>query len=253
MNNQLKTTLLRVPEVTLLFWIAKTLSTTVGETGADFLAFDLNLGMPLVALIMSTIMAIFLFFQFTKIKAYSPTVYWSIVVLMSVIGTLITDILVDDFGVSLELLTIVFTLSMLVGFAVWYKNEKTLSIHSIDTAKREAYYWLVILLAFALGTGVGDLLSERFALGYATALTIFGGAIVLTAIGYYKFKLNAVFAFWVVYVLTRPLGASLGDLLIQPVNEGGMGLSMVYVNLLFLATIVSIVFYMSVRLRKLEA
>ncbi len=253
MDNQLKSALLRVPEVTLLFWIAKTLSTTVGETGADYLAFDLNLGMPMVAVIMSGIMAIFLYFQFTKVKAYRPSIYWSIVVLMSIMGTLITDILVDDLDVSLELLTIVFTLSMLAGFGVWYKNEKTLSIHSIDTGKREAYYWLVILLAFALGTGVGDLLSESFALGYATALTIFGGAIALITVGYYFFKLNAVFAFWVAYVLTRPLGASLGDLMIQPVEKGGMGLSMIHVNLLFLTTIVLIVFFMSLRLRRQEA
>ena len=158
--NSLKKGLLRVPEVTMIFWIIKILATTVGETGADFMAFNLGLGMPTVAVMMSVIMTALLILQFRKIKIYSPVNYWSIVILMSIIGTLITDILVDNFGVSLVALTIVFTITMILGFIVWYKSEKTLSIHSIDTAKREAYYWVIILLAFALGTGVGDLISE---------------------------------------------------------------------------------------------
>lgn len=250
MDQQLKQFLLRVPEVTLLFWIVKTLSTTVGETGADFLVFDLNLGMPIVAAIMSGAMVILLYFQFAKFKTYIPVVYWSIVILMSINGTLITDILVDNFGVSLETLTVVFTLAMLAGFGLWYKNEKTLSIHSIDTGKREAYYWLVILLAFALGTGVGDLLSEALALGYATALGIFAGAIAIVAMWYFLFGLNAVLAFWIAYVLTRPLGASLGDFMIKPVADGGLGIGMMSVNVAFLASIILIVVMMTFRTKK---
>lgn len=249
MDQQLKQFLLRVPEVTLLFWVVKTLSTTVGETGADYMAFDLGLGMPLVAIIMTGVMALFLYVQFSKFKTYVPAVYWTIVVLMSINGTLITDILVDNYGVSLETLSIVFTLAMLAGFGLWYKNEKTLSIHSIDTGKREAYYWVVILLAFALGTGVGDLLSESLALGYATALAIFGGAIAIIAIGYFFFGLNTVLAFWLAYVLTRPLGASLGDLMIQPISDGGLGIGAMSVNLVFLASIVLIVLLMSIRVK----
>lgn len=250
MDQQLKQLLLRVPEVTLLFWIVKTLSTTVGETGADYMAVDLGLGMPLVAIIMTGVMALFLYVQFSKFKTYVPAVYWTIVVLMSINGTLITDILVDDYGVSLETLSIIFTLAMLAGFGLWYKSEKTLSIHSIDTAKREAYYWVVILLAFALGTGVGDLLSESIALGYATSLAIFAGAIALIAVGYFWFGLNAVLAFWLAYVLTRPLGASLGDFMIQPVSEGGLNMGMMSVNIAFLAAIVLSVIYMTFRAKK---
>lgn len=243
--------LLRVPEVTLIFWIIKILSTTVGETGADFLAVNLGLGMPLVTLIMVVVMAVFLWLQFAKFKRYVPAIYWSLVVLMSVIGTLITDILVDSFGVSLTSLSIVFTITMLFGFFVWYRSEKTLSIHTIDTARREAYYWLIILLAFALGTGVGDLISEGMALGYGMALISFGASITTVAFCYYVLKMNGVLSFWLAFILTRPLGASLGDFMIQTASEGGLGLGMTKVNMFFLVLIIGLVGYLSIKRNKI--
>lgn len=246
----LKKALLRVPEVTLIFWIIKTLSTTVGETGADFLASGLNLGMPLTTLLMSGIMASLLFLQFGKFKRYIPGNYWALVVLMSVIGTLITDILVDLAGVSLSTLSIIFSVMMLGGFYLWYREEGTLSIHTINTGKREAWYWVVILLAFALGTGVGDLISEHFALGYDKALLLFSGLIALVAVAHYVLKLNAVTAFWFAYVLTRPLGASLGDFLIQAPADGGLGVDMITVNMTFLTAIVSLVGFEIFRIRQ---
>lgn len=246
----LKAGLLRVPEVTLVFWIIKTLSTTVGETGADFLSFGLGWGMPLTTLLMVGLMAIGLYYQFFRFKRYVVGSYWSLVVLMSVIGTLVTDMLVDLAGVSLVSLSIVFTCMMLVGFVIWYRNEGTLSIHSIDTGKREFYYWIVILLAFALGTGVGDLISEQFALGYDTALLLFAGLIVLVYIAYHFFNLDAVKAFWIAYVLTRPLGASLGDFLIQAPVDGGLGLSMASVNIAFCAAILVFAGYEWSRIRR---
>jgi len=241
--DKIQKSLMRVPEVILVFWIIKTLSTTVGETGADFFAADLGLGMPMVTLVISGIMAILLYLQFSHFRKYVPANYWTLVVLMSVLGTLVTDILVDNFGIGLMPLSIVFTVLMLAGFYLWHRREGTLSIHSIDTASREAYYWVVILLAFALGTAVGDLISEYFSLGYSSATMIFGGMIGAIALAYYAFKLNAVLAFWLAYILTRPLGASLGDFLIQDSN-GGLGISMVVVNISFLVAIVSGVTYL---------
>lgn len=229
--------MVRVPLVTLIFWIIKTLSTTVGETAADFMSFGLGLGMPVTALLISMLMVFFFILQFCKFKEYVPTIYWSLVVLMSILGTLITDMLVDLAGVSLILLSIVFTCMMICGFFIWYHNEGTLSIHSIDTAKREAYYWIVILLAFALGTGVGDLISEYFSLGYGTALLLFAVCITLVTIAYYFLGLNAVLAFWIAYVLTRPLGASLGDFMIQPRTNGGLACSMSSINIAFFLAI----------------
>ena len=225
----------------------KVLSTTVGETGADFLAFDLGYGMPKIALAMSALMALLLFIQFSKLKRYLPVNYWSIVILMSIVGTLITDILVDSLGVTLVTLSTVFTITMITGFIVWYINEKTLSIHSIDTAEREMYYWIIILLAFALGTGVGDLISEGLSLGYGVALLLFTGAIAIVAFGFYALKMNGVLSFWIAFILTRPLGASLGDFLTKSATEGGLGLGMTTVNAVFFFIIAGLVAYLSMK------
>ena len=249
-SDTMKRALLRVPEVTLVFWIIKTLSTTVGETGADFLAFDLGWGMPITTVLMVGIMVVLLYLQFAKYKRYIPANYWSLVVLMSVIGTLITDMLVDMAGVSLVTLSVVFTGMMLAGFYLWYREEGNLSIHSIATGKREAWYWVVILLAFALGTGVGDLISEYFALGYDKALLLFIGLIATVTVAHYVFKLNAVAAFWFAYVLTRPLGASLGDFMIQAPADGGLRIDMMSINIAFLAAIVSLVAYELFRIKQ---
>lgn len=249
-SNNTNEALLRVPEVTLVFWIIKTLSTTVGETGADYLAADVGWGMPITAVFMSSIMVILLFLQFGKLRRYVPVNYWTLVVLMSVVGTLVTDILVDNAGVSLVTLSIVFTALMLAGFYLWYREEGTLSIHSIDTGKRESWYWLIILLAFALGTGVGDLISEHLHTGYGLALVFFAGLIVTVAVAYYGFKFNATTAFWFAFVLTRPLGASLGDFLIQAPADGGLGVNMLMVNLAFLTAIIGLVGFEAVRIKR---
>ncbi len=235
----------RVSEVTLLFWLIKTLSTTVGETGADFLSFDLGFGMLSVAIVMGVMMAALLYVQFAKLKQYVPANYWAIVVLMSIVGTLITDILVDNMGVSLLLLSIVFTFAMLLAFIIWYRSEKTLSIHTINSPKREAYYWLIILLAFALGTGLGDLISEGMTLGYGLAVALFGGFIAVISFAYYVLKMDGILAFWLVFILTRPLGASFGDFMTKPAVEGGLALSMMSVNLIFFTAIIVSVSYLS--------
>jgi len=186
-----------------------------------------------------------LFMQFSKYKRYVPINYWSIVVLMSIVGTLVTDILVDDVGISLEMLTIMFTIAMLLGFYIWHQSEHTLSIHSIDTPKREAYYWLIILLAFALGTGAGDLISEGISMGYSSALILFSGLISLIVIAFYVFKMNGILAFWLAFILTRPLGATLGDFLTKPAEEGGIGIDMLLVNITFFVAIAALVAYLS--------
>jgi len=234
----------RVPEITLIFWIIKTLSTTVGETAADYLSDNLGFGMPLVTIFMSIIIAGLLFLQFKKFKKYIPANYWSLVVLMSIIGTLVTDILVNDLNVSPITLSIIFTSGMFYGFILWYKNEGTLSIHSIETSKRESYYWFVILLAFALGAVAGDLFSQSLALGYGLTLLIFSGLIILVIFAYYVLKLNAIWAFWIAFILTRPLGASFGDFLTHPVNDGGLNINMLSVNTVFFVLIISLVYYL---------
>lgn len=233
----------KVPEVTLYFWIIKILCTTVGETAADYLNTTLGFGLTNTTYVMGALLVLILAFQF-KAKKYIPSIYWLAVVFISVVGTLITDNLTDNLGISLQTTTIVFALILAAVFAIWYAVEKTLSIHSIITTKREAFYWLAILFTFALGTAAGDLTAESFGLGYLTSLLIFAGLIVLVYSAY-RLRLNAVLAFWIGYILTRPLGASIGDYLSQARADGGLGLGTTATSGIFLAAILALVIYLT--------
>ncbi len=246
----------KVPEVTAFFWIIKILCTTVGETAADFLSTNLNWGLTVTTLVMSAILIVVLFLQFRSSK-YIPGVYWLAVVLISVVGTQITDNLTDNLGVSLITTTTIFAIVLAIVFAAWYLVEKTLSIHSINTLGREAFYWLTVLFTFALGTAAGDLMAERLALGYLTSLFIFAGAIAVIAVAHYALKTylgaehkhmstNAVLAFWLAYILTRPLGASIGDYLSQAQPDGGLGLGTTVTSGIFLAAILFTVIYLAI-------
>ncbi len=239
----------RVPEVVGSFWIIKVLATTVGETGADYLSSELKFGLSGTSYVMSGILLLALFNQF-RLKRYVPVSYWIIVVLMSVTGTLITDRLVDELGISLVTINIIFSVVLAAIFGFWYANEKTLAMHSINTPKRELFYWGAILFTFALGTATGDLLAESLKLGYARSVLVFGAAIAVIAIGYYYLKVNAILVFWLAYILTRPLGASIGDLLSQPATNGGYGLGTVNTSIIFLCIITSLIIYLSFKQKK---
>jgi uncharacterized membrane-anchored protein len=212
----------KVPEITIYFWVIKILGTTVGETAADSLNADLGLGLGGTTGVMTVLLIAALVIQF-RAKQYVPWIYWLVVVLVSVIGTLITDNLTDNLNVPLEATTIIFAIALAVTCGAWYASEGTLSIHSIRTPRREAFYWLAILFTFALGTAAGDLVAEQFALGYWKSAVVFGGIIAVITVMHYGLKLNAILAFWIAYILTRPLGASLGDLLTQDRDNGGLG------------------------------
>jgi uncharacterized membrane-anchored protein len=238
----------KVPEITLFFWIIKILSTTVGETGADLIDETFNIGLDGLTLIFGSILVVTLVAQF-KSKKYVPGIYWLTVVLISIVGTLITDDLTDNYEVPLEVSTIIFTILLAGTFAIWYKKEKTLSIHAINTTKREAFYWIAILFTFSLGTAAGDLLSETMELGYLLSMGIFGGLILAIAIAHFGFKLHSVFAFWMVYILTRPLGASIGDFLSQDLESGGIELGTIITSIFFLTAILITVIYLTVSKR----
>ena len=234
----------RVPKVTVDFWLIKLMAVTMGETAADYLAVNMGLGLTATSLIMSAILVGALVLQFAQ-KRYVPWTYWLAVVLISIVGTLVTDNLVDNFGVSLVTTTVLFTGLLAATFWFWYASEKTLSIHSIFTTRREAFYWLAILFTFALGTAAGDLVAEHFGLGYLATGILFGMIIASLAFGYFFLGLDAVLGFWLAYIFTRPLGASFGDLLSQPAEYGGMGFGTVLTSTLFLAAILAIVGYMT--------
>lgn len=248
MDASTKPLLNKVPEVTLYFWIIKIMATTVGETAADFLNFNLHLGLTKTSLLMGVLLIGALILQLWK-RRYVPSIYWISVVFLSIFGTLITDNLSDNFGVALTTTTAAFSIALIATFAGWYASEKTLSIHSIFTTRRELFYSLAILFTFALGTAAGDLVAERLGLGYGLSALIFAGIIAVVAVAHYALKLNAIWAFWIAYIFTRPFGASCGDLLSQPVNNGGLGLGTVGTSVLFLVTVLALVSYLTVSKR----
>ena len=236
----------KVPLVTVLFWTIKILATTVGETGADFLIFRLGWGLTATSLTMLVALALILAVQLRTDRYIAP-IYWLTVVFLSIVGTLLTDNLSDNLGVSLYVSTAVFAMLLALTFWLWHRREGTLSIHSITNRRRELFYWAAILFTFALGTAAGDLVSEELRLGYVTAGLIFGGLIAAITLAYYAKAMGAVLAFWLAYILTRPLGASIGDWLTQSHQAGGLGFGTMPVSETFLAVIVALVLYLSWR------
>jgi uncharacterized membrane-anchored protein len=229
----------KVPEVTLSFWVIKIMSTTVGETGADFLAVNAGWGKGMTRAVMGALLAAALFTQL-RTRRYTPWIYWLTVVLVSVVGTQITDLLTDGLGVSLYVSTSAFALALAAIFSVWYWVERTLSIHDIVTRKRELFYWSAILCTFALGTAAGDLATEALGLGFTWGAVSFG-ALIATSYVAWRMGGNAVLTFWIGYILTRPFGAALGDMLTQAKTYGGLGMGAMWTSALFLTVIVMLV------------
>ena len=242
-SRRLTVMLNKVPEVTLVFWFIKIMSTTVGETGADYLAVNVGLGTVVTDGIMAVLLIASLLLQLRS-RRYVPWRYWLTVVLVSVVGTQITDALTDGLGVSLYLSTSIFAVTLAATFAIWYRIEQTLSIHTIVTTPRELFYWTAILFTFALGTAAGDLATEALQLGFRLGVVVFGALIAAVAVAYYR-GANPVLTFWIAYILTRPLGASLGDLLSQAQTYGGMGLGTIATSVVFLTIIVALVTFLS--------
>ena len=229
----------KVPEVTLSFWVIKIMSTTVGETGADYLAVDAGFGAGWTSIGMAALLAIALFCQM-RTKSYTPWIYWLTVVLVSIVGTQITDILTDKLDVSLYTSTGIFSVLLAINFMVWYRTEHSLSIREIVTTRRELFYWTTVLCTFALGTAAGDLATEALGLGFTLGAVIFAGLIALTLMAW-RMGANPVLSFWIAYILTRPFGASLGDLLTQAKTYGGLGMGATWTSALFLCVIVLLV------------
>ena len=240
-----RTMLNKVPEITLYFWVIKILATTVGETAADYLNSTIGIGLTGTTLIMTAFLIASLIVQFS-LRLYVPFVYWLSVVLISVVGTLFSDNLVDNYGIGLPTTTVAFALVLAVVFALWYRSERTLSIHSIVTTRREGFYWLAVLFTFALGTSAGDLTAERLAVGYWQSAVLFGALIAATFVAHVRFRADAILTFWIAYILTRPLGASIGDYLSQPTADGGRGLGTTVTSVLFLVVILGVVIYLSI-------
>lgn len=233
----------KVPEVTVYFWVIKILCTTVGESLADYINTTLGFGLGGTAVLFTVLLGVALGVQF-RTRQYVPAVYWLVVVLVSVTGTLYTDLLTDQIGVPLSVSSAVFTVLLVAVFGIWYARERTLSIHSINTVPRESFYWLTVLVTFALGTATGDWILDLtgWTPGQSVLLPI--ALIAVIAVGW-RLGANAVLAFWLAYILTRPLGANLGDYLGRSQTDGGLGVGLLGTSLVFLAAISAIVFYLT--------
>jgi len=246
----IKTLLVKVPAITLFFWIIKILSTTVGETLADYLNSTLGLGDNGTIIVMTSVLAVLLAAQLLLTK-YIPSVYWATIVAVSTVGTLITDNMHTNFGWQNWQLTILFGVVLIAVFAIWWAQEKTLSIKTINTRKREGYYWVAVLATFAMGTAAGDIFLDDLGFPLLESTFIFLAVIAVIAALWRIKVLGQVFGFWAIYILTRPLGASFGDYLSLSKDEApdALGLGAQNVTLVFLGLIVALVVYLSITKR----
>lgn len=242
----------RVAEVTVGFWVIKTLATPTGEALTDFLDVDVGLGPVITTAIVTGLLALALMAQFAT-KRYISGVYWMTVVLIGGVGALLADSLTDVFGMGPSVTTLIFSLLLAATFGFWFARERTLSIHTIFTRRREAFSWAAILLTFALGTAIGDVVSENLDVGDVLGTTLFAALVGALAVARFALNVNAVFCFWAVYVLTDPLGSGVGDLISQGSSEGGLGMGVATTRIVFLAIIVTVATYLGVKVRRQRA
>lgn len=237
----------KVPEITAIFWLTKLLTTAMGESTSDFLVKHID---PVVAVGLGGIALVAALSLQLVARRYIPWIYWLAVLMVAIAGTMAADVLHIRFGVPYAVSTPLFAVILAAVFLLWYRTEGTLSIHSIDTRRREYFYWAAVIATFAMGTALGDLTATTFHLGYLTSAILFAGLMLVPAVGYWRFDWNEVFSFWFAYVLTRPLGASVADWLGKPHSVGGMGLGDGLVALVFGIGIAACVRVMTVEWRR---
>ncbi len=232
----------KVPEITLYFWIVKLLTTAMGESTTDYLVYQIN---PYVAVVLGCLgLAVALTLQLL-VRRYITWVYWLAVVMVAVFGTMAADVAHVVLGIPYLISTVFFAAALAIIFAIWYLSERTLSVHTIYRGRRELFYWATIMATFALGTAAGDMTASTLRLGYFPSFILFAVLFALPALAYYLFGLNEIAAFWLAYIVTRPLGASFADWLGKP-SLGGLGLSDAKVALVLTVLIIAFVVYLSV-------
>ena len=234
----------KVPEIDLLFWLIKILTTAMGEVTSDYLVhqFDPEIVVPIAGLGLLGALAL----QF-RARRYAAGTYWLAVVMVAIFGTMAADVLHIGLGIPYLISTTVFGLALAAVFATWYRTEQTLSIHRIDTHRRELFYWATVLVTFALGTATGDMTASTLGLGYLASGFLFAGLILLPALADRFAGLNPIAAFWIAYILTRPLGASFADWVGRPHTLSGLGVGTGLVSLGLTIVIIGLVAYVTVR------
>jgi uncharacterized membrane-anchored protein len=234
--------LTKVPEITVVFWLLKLLSTGMGEVMSDY-GGSVSTTYGAVVITLGFVVAMWL--QLRQ-RSYRAPYYWFAVAAIAVFGTMVADGIHADVGIPYAVSTLAFALITAAIFAVWYRTEGTLSIHSIDTRRRELFYWAAVLGTFALGTAAGDFTASSLNLGFFVSILLFAGVIAIPAIGWWRFGMNPIFAFWFAYVITRPLGASFADWFSKPASITGLGLGNGTVSLLALVVFIPVVAWVAI-------
>ncbi len=232
----------KVPEVTIYFWIIKLLTTAMGESTSDYLVYHIN---PYIAVALGGIGFLASLVLQLLVRRYVPWIYWLAVTMVAIFGTMAADVTHIVLDVPYQVSTVFFAVVLAIIFVVWYRSEKTLSIHSINTPRRELFYWAAVLATFALGTAAGDMTAATLGLGYFSSGVLFAVLFALPALAYRLFGLNEIVAFWFAYIMTRPLGASFADWLAKP-YLGGLGLGDAKVSLVLTILIIGFVGYLTV-------
>jgi uncharacterized membrane-anchored protein len=241
---------LRVPEITVYFWVIKALSTAMGESTSDYLVHAID---PVVAVLLGFVgFCVALAIQFS-VRRYVAWSYWLAVVGVGVFGTMAADVLHVRFGVAYAVSAVLYAVVLAVVFVAWERTEHTLSIHTVDSARREAFYWAVVVATFAMGTALGDLTATTFHFGYLDSGLLFAGVIAVAAIGYWRLRWNPIFSFWFAYVATRPFGASFADWMGKPQSAGGLGVGAGVVALILTLAIFVLVAYLGITRRDVQS
>ena len=238
----------KVPEITLLFWVLKLLTTGMGEAMSDFLG---DKSVPIAAAIGLFGLAFALWLQL-RTRAYNAVAYWFAVMMVAIFGTMAADGIHDGAHIPYAVTTPMFGLVVAAIFVLWYRSEGTLSIHTITTSRREKFYWATVLATFALGTAAGDFTATSLSLGFFPSVLLFSGLIAIPAVGWWRLGLNPIVAFWAAYIITRPIGASIADWLSKPPSITGLGLGDGMVSGLALIVFVVLVAYTAITRRDIQ-
>jgi uncharacterized membrane-anchored protein len=241
--------LTKVPEITLYFWIVKLLTTAMGESTSDYLVYHIN---PYLAVVLGAVGFVVAFILQFAVPKYVAWIYWLLVVMVAIFGTMVADVTHIVLGVPYYVSTIAFAVILTVVFTTWYRVEKTLSIHSIYTCRREVFYWAAVLATFAMGTATGDMTAMTLHLGYLASGILFIALFLLPGLGYFLFGLSEIFAFWFAYVMTRPLGASFADWFGKPKSISGLGYGDGIVATVLTILIVLFVGYLTISRRDVQ-
>ena len=230
----------KVPEITAAFWIMKICATTLGETAGDLFSMTLNIGYALSSLLLMGVFIVLLQMQLHA-KKYNPLLYWSVILATSTAGTTMSDFMDRTLGLGYAVGSLILITLLVTTFIVWKKTEKSVSVTEINSFRGEVFYWIAILFSNTLGTALGDFLADNSGLGFLGGALLIGSVLILIILAHYFLKVSAILLFWLAFVLTRPFGATFGDLLTKPLEKGGLNFGTIGSSLLLFAILMVLI------------